>query len=149
MRVKFKFGSGEVGSITLTRESGDPKFHGIRHAKGEHALLHYLARHLNARGFELIKVRAQHDMHMVGDEFQPYLRPPKQRRNHKAPDVYIISGFYALHGANEDWNDGEVTLDLYTNVCNCQPNCKQLIADLGFEVTGDLAPTVFEENACV
>ena len=95
-------------SLTLTREPGDPKFYGKRGAKGEHALFHYLKQALNAQGNDLIKKRAQRDGHLMGDKYQPYLRT----RSVKSPgrNVAIFSGFYALRGANEDWNAGQVTL---------------------------------------
>jgi hypothetical protein len=97
------------GCVTFTREPGDPRFHGARFAKGEHALFRFLARWLNARGFDLIKKRAWKDGHLIGDEFQPYLRTRKPRQG--VPHVMVWSGFYAPHGANEDWNrDGQVEL---------------------------------------
>lgn len=112
MRIKFE---GE--SITLIREADDPKFYGARFAKGEHNLLSFLKKALNALGFDLIKKRAQKDGHMIGDEYQPYLRA-RQARHPKAnlPHIYIWWGSYALRGANEDWNNGEVTLLLETDV---------------------------------
>jgi hypothetical protein len=96
------------GCVTFTREPGDPRFHGIRFAKGEHSLFRHLARWLNARGFDVIKKRAQKDGHMIGDEYQPYIRCRKPRAG--VPHVMLWSGFYALHGANEDWNQGQVSL---------------------------------------
>ena len=62
------------GCVTFYREPGDPRFHGARFAKGERSLLRFVARWLNARGFDLIKKRAQLDGHMIGDRYQPYLR---------------------------------------------------------------------------
>ena len=103
MRVVFS-----EGAVTLYREDGDPKFYGNREAKGEHSLLRYLAKFLNARGFDVIKKRAQKDGHMIGDQYQPYLRTRKPCVC--TPHIYVWSGFYALHGANEDWNKGEVEL---------------------------------------
>ena len=51
--------------ITFYREPSDPKFHGLRFAKGEHALFRFIARWLNSRGFDLIKeagaTRRTHD----------------------------------------------------------------------------------------
>ena len=107
MKVKFRLGQ-EGGSITVTREKSDRKYYGHVHASGEHSLFRCIAKYLNARGFNLIKIRAQKDGHMLGDEYQPYLRPPK--RGKKPCLIYIYSGFYALRGANEDWNHGEVDL---------------------------------------
>jgi hypothetical protein len=102
------------GSVTFVREATDPRFHGIQHARGECRLFHYIAKWLNVRGFDIIKKRAQDDMHMIGDEYQPYLRCRKPLKN--IPHIYIWSGFYALRGANADWNRGEVSLLLETNV---------------------------------
>ena len=97
------------GCVTFYREPGDPRFHGARYAKGECSLLRFVARWLNARGFDLIKKRAQLDGHMIGDRYQPYLRCRKPSKG--VPHVMVWSGFYALHGANEDWNrDGQVEL---------------------------------------
>jgi hypothetical protein len=46
---------------------------------------------------------------MIGDEYQPYIRCRKPGKG--VPHVMIHSGFYALRGANEDWNrEGKVTL---------------------------------------
>jgi hypothetical protein len=103
MKIEWK-----TGSVTLTREPGDPKFYGQRFAAGEHALFHFLKKTLNAQGNDLIKKRAQKDGHMLGDEYQPYLRT----RSAKSPglNIAVYSGFYALRGANEDWNEGSVTL---------------------------------------
>jgi hypothetical protein len=108
MRAVF---SGEY--VTFHRDQGDPRFDGVRFAKGEHALFRFIARWLNARGFDVIKKRAQLDGHMIGDEFQPYIRCRKPRKD--VPHVYVWSGFYALRGANSDWNKGEVTLLLETD----------------------------------
>lgn len=105
MRAKF---NTHCTAVTFFREEGDPKFHGTGGAKGEHALFHHIKTWLNARGFELIKKRAQSDGHMIGDEYQPYLRCRKPAAG--IPHIYIWSGFYQIRGANEDWNSGEVTL---------------------------------------
>ena len=101
------------GTITFHREKFDPKFHGIKLAKGEHSLFRLIAKWLNERGFDVIKKRASKDGHMIGDEYQPYIRTRKHTSN--APHIMIWSGFYALRGANEDWNQGEVTLRLETD----------------------------------
>ncbi|MCK9462622.1 MAG: hypothetical protein M0R80_23635 [Proteobacteria bacterium] len=115
MKAKFNFGKPhnfeENGSVTFVREAGDPTFYGIKHAKGEHALFYFIKKWLNERGFTFIKKCAQKDGCMVGDEFQPYLRWATM----DAPCICIISGFYALRGANEDWNKGEVTLNVHAD----------------------------------
>ena len=116
------------GYVTFHRDENDPRFYGTRFAKGEHALMHCIAKWLNARGFDVIKKRAQSDMHMIGDQYQPYLRCRKPLPG--VPHVYIWSGFYALHGANEDWNTGEVTLLLETDVFGKGQDTMAMIADL-------------------
>lgn len=100
--------------IIFTREQGDPKFHGIRQAKGEHGLLHFIKEWLNARGFGLAKKLVQKDGHLMGDQYQPYLRTRKPSKGQ--PHICIVSGFYAIRGANEDWNEGEVALDLHLDI---------------------------------
>ncbi len=120
--------------VTFTREDGDPRFHGTRSAEGEHALLHYLKQWLNARGFVLIKKRVQKDGHLMEDQFQPYLRSKngmKERASVTAPHIYLVSGFYALRGANEDWNEGRVTLELHGDVFGAQPDWQERIKALG------------------
>jgi hypothetical protein len=109
MKIEFK-----QNSVTLTREPGDPKFYGIREAKGEHALFHYLKTELNKQGNNLIKKRAQKDGHSrevyfkMSRSYQPYLRT----RSSKSPgiNVAVYSGFYQIRSAAEDWNEGQVTL---------------------------------------
>jgi hypothetical protein len=124
MKVQFT-----ATSVVLTREPGDPKFYG-KCARGEHALLHYLRKWLNARGFNLIKKRLQDDGHMMGDNYQPYLRPPK-RNPGSGPHIYIVSGFYALRDANTDWNlDGKVELNVHLDVFDKQPDCWERIMKL-------------------
>lgn len=103
-----------VSSVTFHREAGDKRYHGTGGARGEHNLFYAITKWLNQRGFAVIKKRAAKDGHMV-DDIQPYIRCRDQRQAY--PHVFIISGFFALRGANEDWNkDGKVTLMLHTDV---------------------------------
>jgi len=112
MRAAFSEG---CACVTFYRDRTDPRFYGLRFARGEHRLFRFIARWLNARGFDLIRKRAQLDGHMIGDQHQPYLRCRKPKAG--VPHVYVWSGFYALWGANEDWNkDRQVTLLL-------EPDC--------------------------
>jgi hypothetical protein len=53
------------------------------------------------------------DGHLV-DELQQYLRTRKKGAG-KA-DIYIYSPFWALRGANDDFNEGEVRLAVVYNV---------------------------------
>ena len=82
------------GYVTFHRDTTDPRLYGTRFARGEHRLMRRIATWLNARGFDLIRKRAQDDGHMIGDRFQPYLRCRKPRTG--VPHVYVWSGFYAL-----------------------------------------------------
>lgn len=120
----------ESGCVTFTREPGDPKFYGTCGAKGEKALFHFIVKWLNARGFQLIKKLIQRDGHMMGDQFQSYIRTPTRHRK-DVPHIYIVSGFYALRGANDDWNKkGEVTLMLHTDVFEQDQQTYRMIHDL-------------------
>jgi hypothetical protein len=113
MKASFDIGQRD-GCVTFYRDKTDPRFHGMKFARGEHGLMHHIAKWLNARGFDLIKKRAQKDGHLIGDIYQPYLRCRKPRKD--VPHIYIWSGFYQLRGADADWNDGEVTLLLEIDV---------------------------------
>jgi hypothetical protein len=105
MRVRIT-GDNECGEVRFIREVTDPKFYGAKYATGESALFHFIKKWLNERGFDCIKKRAQSDGHMVGDQYQPYLRDRKGK-------WCIISGFYALRDANKDWNEGCVDLNFH------------------------------------
>jgi hypothetical protein len=108
MKVIVKLDANGDGKCVVTREAGDPRFHGIAHAKGEHRLLEHVKRVLNKDGADFIKKRAQKDGHMIGDDYQPYLR---ERNAKDGRQLAIYNGFYALRGANEDFNTkGEVHL---------------------------------------
>jgi hypothetical protein len=123
MRASF----GPSG-VTFYRDASDPKFSGLRFAKGEHALLHFIKRWLNQRGFLLIKKRAQKDGHLIGDIHQPYLRCREPQAS--VPHVYLWSGFYQLRGAEEDWNGGTVSLRLETDVFGIGQDTMAIIARL-------------------
>ena len=125
MQANFLVSPGS-GLVTFIRGEDDPKFYGNVHAKGEHALFYFIKRWLNARGFNLIKKRAQQDGHMLGDEYQPYLRCMSKTAlargcdNPKingwvSPHIMIYSGIYAIRGANEDWNEGKTELQIQGN----------------------------------
>ena len=102
----------EGNVCTVIREAGDPRPHGMAQARGESTLLHHVKRVLNAQGFDLIKKRMWRDGHLV-DDCQQYLRTRKPTGNpHK--DVYMFNSYWAIRGAEEDFNrDGktELTVD--------------------------------------
>ena len=122
--------------ITFYREQGDPRFDGLRYAKGEHALFRFIGKWLNARGFDVIKKRAQKDGHLIGDQYQPYLRTLKPRAG--VPHIMVWSGFYALRGANQDWNQGQVTLLLETDCFERGQDTEALVTDLCQQHPDDL-----------
>ena len=105
--------------LSVIREDNDPKYYG--NLDGESKLLHAIKIELNKQGYDLIKKRMYKDGHLV-DDSQQYLRTRKKGAG-KA-DIYIYSGFWALRGANEDFNNGEVILnvdyDVFSN--NILPN---------------------------
>lgn len=100
-------------SITVTREKSDKKYYGVANGKGESLFLNDLKKVLNAQGYDLIKKRMWKDGHLV-DDMQQYLRTRKKGAG-KA-DIHIYSNFWAIRGANEDFNAGEVTLSLDENI---------------------------------
>ena len=107
MKTKF-----DGNHLIVTREPSDPKFHGVRNAAGESALLYAIKQHLNAKGYDLIKKRMASDGHMVS-EYQQYLRT--RSANSPGPNIAIYSGFFAIRGANEDFNEGRVVLEVAHN----------------------------------
>ena len=102
--------------LSVIREENDPKYYGTRNGEGESNLLYAIKNELNKQGYDLIKKRMWKDGHLV-DDMQQYLRTRVKGKG-KA-DIYIYSGFWATRGANEDFNNGEVILnvdyDVFTN----------------------------------
>jgi len=101
------------GSLIVTREDSDPKYYGTVNAAGESKLLHAIKNELNRQGYDLIKKRMWKDGHLV-DDMQQYLRTRKKGAG--IADIYIYSGFWAIEGANERFNLGEVVLNVETEV---------------------------------
>ena len=121
MRIKISITKGhEQGYITFYRSPEEPKFYGVKEARGEKRLFRFLCNRLNELGFDLMRVAAQKDDHMLGDENQPIVRPKKQ--GNKGPNLGFFSGFYALRGAYEDWNKGEVCLILVMDYFKNKPD---------------------------
>jgi hypothetical protein len=120
----------ENASVTCIRESDDPKFYGIRQAKGESHLFHWLQKQI-AKGHpdlpsdfptDWIKKRMWKDGHMVS-EMQQYLRTHKPTgKTDEGTPLYlcIYNGSWAIRGAEEDWNSGNVTLAMEA-VTVCSP----------------------------
>lgn len=107
MKVTF-FG---LTSCRVTREEGDPKFYGRLRAAGESRFLYHLKKELNSMGYDFIKKRIQKDGHMVGDEYQQYLRARRPERLKEGGIYCILNDSYAIRGAEEDFNKlGEVWL---------------------------------------
>lgn len=110
MKIEFK-----NNCLSVIREANDPKYYGVRNGAGESNLLHAIKNELNKQGYDLIKKRMAKDGHLV-DDMQQYLRTRAKGKG-KA-DIYIYSGFWAIRGANEDFNKGEVILNVDYNVFN-------------------------------
>jgi hypothetical protein len=110
MKLTFK-----GNTLTITREETDKKYYGTLNGAGESKLLHDVKNELNKQGYDLIKKIMWKDGHMV-DDMQQYLRTRKKGAG-KA-DIYIYSGFWAIRGANDDFNNGEVVLNVEYDVFN-------------------------------
>lgn len=108
MKLEFK-----GNTLVVTREEGDKKYHGVKNAAGESNLLHAIKTQLNKEGYDLIKKRMWKDGHLV-DDIQQYLRTRKKGAG-KA-DIYIYNSAWAIRGAEEDYNKGEVELTVHYNV---------------------------------
>lgn len=100
-------------TLTVIREENDPKYYGTLNGAGESKLLHAIKKELNKQGYDLIKKRMAKDGHLV-DDMQQYLRTRKKGAG--IADIYIYSGFWAIEGANERFNRGEVVFNLETEV---------------------------------
>ena len=104
--MKLNFSGSQ---LIVTREENDSKYYGNANAAGESKLLHDIKKELNKQGYDLIKKRMAKDGHLV-DDMQQYLRTRKKGAG--IADIYIYSGFWAIEGANERFNRGEVSLNV-------------------------------------
>ena len=102
--------------IIVIRDKTDPKFYGCYQAKGESSLLHALKKHLNSKGYDLIKKRMWKDGHLV-DECQQYLRA-RRKTGDPEKDIMIYNTFFQIRGANSDFNEGRVILGLEEDIFN-------------------------------
>ncbi len=109
MRIKF-----HIGFIEVFREKGDKGYYGGMNAAGESNLFYAIKKHLNARGYDLIKKRMHKDGHMV-DVMQQYIRTRKPTGDPKK-DIFIVNERWAIEGAEVAYNDGSVVLQLHTDV---------------------------------
>ncbi len=109
MRIEF-----HSSHILVFREAGDKAYYGVMNAAGESALLYAIKKLLNSRGYDLIKKRMGKDGHLV-DEMQQYLRTRKLSGDPEK-DIYIYNGFWAVEGAEIEYNHGCVRLNLVKNI---------------------------------
>ncbi len=109
MKVEIKMSGNDFGTCKVNRESGDPKFYGVRNAAGESKLFHHMKAELKKQGFNFIKKRMHKDGHMV-DEMQQYLRERKADKNGRRLAIYNSN--WAINGAEVDFNQGEVILSV-------------------------------------
>jgi len=124
MKIQF---SGN--SITVVREQNDPRFYGVKEAKGESNLFHWLKKQLAQQHHDLpenfpadwIKKRAWKDGHML-DEMQQYLRSRKPISKRDGVEYYlcIYNGMWAIQGADYYWNQGSVRFVMEV-ITICQP----------------------------
>ena len=116
-------------SVTCEKSSADPRFHGVKEARGESRFLYHVKKHLNKIVYKgslmlplgdkeelilvktpFIKKRMHKDGHLVSD-MQQYLRTKKPIKiNGKKHHVALYNDHWAINGLNEDWNDGEAVI---------------------------------------
>ena len=93
-------------ACVVTRQKGDPKYHGPVNGAGESRLLHAIKKALNAQGDDFIKKRMWKDGHIV-DDLQQYLR---MKSPVKGKLLAIYNDQWAVTGANDLFNAGECVL---------------------------------------
>lgn len=108
MKVELK-----NNTCVVTREDGDPKFHGVVNGAGESRLLYHIKQELLKQGHKVIKKRMHKDGHMV-DDMQQYIRTVPGYK----PSFQIHNSNWAVEGADVDFNLGEVTLALAWDIWN-------------------------------
>jgi len=124
MRLQF------AGSnLTLIREEHDPKFYGVKEAKGESNLFHWLKKQLAQQHPDVpknfpsqwIKKRMWKDGHMV-DAMQQYLRTQKPVFTKDGIGFYLCihNPMWAIQGADFYWNQGSVRL-ITEIITICEP----------------------------
>ena len=89
----------------VTREKGDKKIYGDLNAAGESLLLYKVKQELIKQGHKVIKKRMYKDGHLV-DDLQQYICTVKGYK----PSFYVYNNHFALWGANDSFNRGEVIL---------------------------------------
>lgn len=104
--------------IRVIREEGDRKISGGSWGSKESQLFYHVKNEMEKQhGIPLVKIRAQKDGHLFGDEATPILRPPKPRNINKILPAYLNIGVYygawMLRCPADVYNrDGEVCLDI-------------------------------------
>lgn len=111
--MKVMFGGT---TLVVEREPDDPKFYGVKHAAGESRFMHHLKLKLNSMGFDFVKKLMYSDGHLV-DEYQHYLRARHIERLKEGEIYCIYNSTYALRGAEQDFNKGDVTLEIVRYPC--------------------------------
>ena len=96
-------------TLTVVRESGDPRFYGTAGGAGESRFLHWLKKILNSEGRDLIKKRMWKDGHLV-DDMQQYIRVRNIRPN--CDNVALYNDHWAICGLNDDFNQGKAVLSI-------------------------------------
>ena len=112
MRVKLNI---RKGYIEVIRTPSDPRFSGVKNAKGESRLLYHLKLFLNTYcGLDMVKKRMWRDGHLVSEQ-QQYLRTRSLRVGW--PHISIFNDQWAIEGAEQAFNrDGKVILRVVNNI---------------------------------
>ena len=97
------------GYVTFHREESDPRFHGLRFARGEHRLMHFIAKWLNAGALMSSGSGGEGPAH--DREIVPALPPMPQAAKGRAARLCLVR-LLCMRGADQDWNQGRVTLIL-------------------------------------
>ena len=93
----------EERKLRVIREPKDPKYYGIKNAKGESLLLYAILQKMRSMGYDVIKKRMWKDGHLV-DEMQQYIRMRDCSR-------CWFNNNWAIRGLDEYFNEfGEAVL---------------------------------------
>lgn len=101
----------------VEREPGDPKFTGVKDAKGESRLLYHVQKELKKQGYDFIKKRMWKDGHLVSS-LQQYLR---ERNKNGDRCLAIWNSDWDILRSEESFNRKGVTyfsvIDMKGNDC--------------------------------
>jgi hypothetical protein len=79
-------------------------------------------------GYDLSVEIPSNDGHLFGDRYTRYLRPDNE--NTGAPHIFVYDGKYAIRFLYEEYNEGELSLDIMLDVFGVQTDCIDRIREL-------------------